>query len=135
MILVKTSAKLIHTRLSIHIPADLLKKYIIWSQSIWLASPTRSMILRCILFFQNKIKKNPIKKSAKPIKLFYRDQFPFSFFTINFFSLLKGISFEFTRSLFYNTELLLRNVRFILDEIVLQNASKFCLIFVIRKSN
>ena len=31
--------------------------------------------------------------------------------------------------------LLLRNVRFVLDEIVFQNASKFCHIFVIRKSN
>ena len=63
LMLVKTSAELIHTRLSIHIPADLLKKYIIWSQSIWLASPTRSMILRCILFFQNKIKKSNKKVS------------------------------------------------------------------------
>ena len=46
-----------------HIFADLLKKYFIWSQSIWLASPTRSMILRCILFFQNKIKKSNKKVS------------------------------------------------------------------------
>ena len=40
-----------------------VKKYFIWSQSIWLASPTRSMILRCILFFQNKIKKSNKKVS------------------------------------------------------------------------